>query len=52
MSLARSEAVRTSDFEVDLLGMGGGRMRLDLDLKFSAVSKMAVNFVQAVIPQR
>ena len=39
MSLARSEAVRTSDFEVDLLGMGGGRMRLDLALKFSIAGK-------------
>ncbi|CAI5731722.1 unnamed protein product [Hyaloperonospora brassicae] len=39
MSLARSEAVRTSDFEVDLLGMGGDRMRLDFALKFSIAGK-------------
>ena len=39
MSLDRSEVIRRGDFEVDLLSIGGRRMRLDLSLKFSIAGK-------------
>uniref|UniRef100_A0AAV1TAE7 Uncharacterized protein n=1 Tax=Peronospora matthiolae TaxID=2874970 RepID=A0AAV1TAE7_9STRA len=39
MSLDRSEAIRRGDVEVDLLSIGGRRMRLKLSLNFSIAGK-------------